>query len=263
MLKKLLKYDLKKIYKILVIFYSLAIFFGILTRIFLNIDNSTIMYIIGQICSGVTISMFFNIIINNIMRLWSNFTINFYKDEGYLTNTLPVTRKQLYLSKFLSTIITMLTSIIIIIITLFIAYYSKENLQVLKEFLTSIATIYDSNIIKLLFIIFLVLFLELILMVQAGYNGIIIGHTKNNNKMGLSILYGFISYITAQVIILIFIFVMAVFNKDIMNLFISNSIPSIDTVKMVMYMAIIIYLVCSLIYYLINVKIFNKGINLD
>ena len=68
MLKNLLKYDLKKVYKNLIIFYSLSLFFGVLTRIFLNIDNSMVMLIIGKICSGITISMFFNIIINNLMR---------------------------------------------------------------------------------------------------------------------------------------------------------------------------------------------------
>ena len=62
MLKKLLKYDLKNIYKFLIIFYSLAIFFSVLTRIFLNIEDSFIMNIIGQICSGVTISMMINIL---------------------------------------------------------------------------------------------------------------------------------------------------------------------------------------------------------
>ena len=63
MLKKLLKYDLKYIYKNLIVFYSLAIFFAIVTRIFLSIDNSSIATILGQISSGVTIAMFFNIVI--------------------------------------------------------------------------------------------------------------------------------------------------------------------------------------------------------
>ena len=42
MLKKLLKYDLQNVNKVLVIFYSLSLFFAILTRIFLSIDNSFI-----------------------------------------------------------------------------------------------------------------------------------------------------------------------------------------------------------------------------
>ena len=47
MLKKLLKYDLKNAYKILIVFYGLALFFAILTRVFLNIENSLFMNIIG------------------------------------------------------------------------------------------------------------------------------------------------------------------------------------------------------------------------
>ena len=48
MLVKLLKYDLKSILKFLIIFYSLAMFFGVLTRVFLSIENSLIMNIIGE-----------------------------------------------------------------------------------------------------------------------------------------------------------------------------------------------------------------------
>ena len=81
MLNKLLKYDLQYNFKVVSVFYILSIFFAILTRIFLNIENSFIMNIIGKICSGVTISMIFNIIINNIMRLWARFRNNLYKDE--------------------------------------------------------------------------------------------------------------------------------------------------------------------------------------
>ena len=82
MLKKLLKYELKNIFKFLVIFYSLSIFFSILTRIFLSIENSFIMNILGQITSGATISMMFSILINNLMRLWVRFKNNLYGDES-------------------------------------------------------------------------------------------------------------------------------------------------------------------------------------
>ena len=104
MLKKLLKYDLQNIYKVLIIFYSLSLFFALLTRIFLNIENSFIMNIIGQICNATTISMIFNILINNLLRLWVRFKNNFYGDESYLTHTLPINKKTLYLSKTLTAI---------------------------------------------------------------------------------------------------------------------------------------------------------------
>ena len=113
MLKKLLKYDLQSTFKILVIFYSLSIFFALLTRIFLSVDNSFIMNIVGKICSGVTISMIFNILINNVMRLWVRYKNNFYSDEGYLTHTLPTTRKCLHLSKTLTSVITVFISVMV------------------------------------------------------------------------------------------------------------------------------------------------------
>ena len=182
MLKKLLKYDLKSALKFLSIFYILAIIFSLLTRIFYSIENSFIISIIAQICSGATIAMIANIIINSLMRGWVRFNNNFYKDESYLTHTLPISKTTLYLSKVLQSIITLFTSTIVIIITLFIAYYSKENLEALKNFLLPLANIYNSTIIKIILAFLFIIFLELANTLQAGYTGLILGHRLNNNK---------------------------------------------------------------------------------
>ena len=182
MLKKLLKYDIENILKILTTFYLLALFFGILTRLFLNIENSFIMNIIGQICSGVTISMTVNILINNLMRLWVRFKNNFYGDEAYLTHTLPLSKKTLYLSKILTAVITLFISIVIIGITLYNAYYSQENIKILKNILLPVANILDSTITKLLVSFLFVFFLEFVNVLQSGYTGIILGHRMNNTK---------------------------------------------------------------------------------
>ena len=56
MLRKLLKYDLKNLFKFLSIFYILTLFFGILTRVFLGFENSFILLVIGKICNGVMIA---------------------------------------------------------------------------------------------------------------------------------------------------------------------------------------------------------------
>ena len=192
MLKKLLKYDLKYKLKVLNIFYILSIIFAIFTRIFLNIENSFILNIIGKICSGVTISMIFNILINNLMRIWVRFKDNFYKDESYLTHTLPINKSTLYLSKILSSIITLFISISVIGITLFIAYYSKENIELLKKLILPILEIYNSTFIVFLLVILFILFLELLNAVQMGFIGIILGHKMNNNKTLFSKLFSFI-----------------------------------------------------------------------
>ena len=263
MLKKLVKYDLKSIFKFLIIFYILAIFFGILTRIFLNVENSLIVNIIGHVCSGVSISMIFNILINNLMRLWVRFKQNLYGDESYLTHTLPIEKKVLYSSKVLTTIITLFTSIAVIGLTVFIAYYSKENLELLKNLLLPVANAYGSTIIKILLSFLFIFFLEFLNALQSGFTGIILGHKMNNAKVGYSVLFGFGTYVITQVFALLMIFIVSLFNQDLMNLFITNELVNVDMIKIVIYLAIIIYTITLIVGYLINVKLFKNGVNVD
>ena len=263
MLKKLLKYDLQNTYKGLIVFYSLSLFFAVLARIFLGIENSFIMDVIGKICSGVTISMIFNIIINNLMRLWVRFKHNFYSDESYLTHTLPVDKKTLYLSKTLASVVTLLSSIIVIAISLFIAYYSKENLELVKKLLLPLATVYDSTVITIILAFIFVCFLEIMNMLQSGYVGIVLGHRKNNNKIVYSVLYGLVIYMFTQILAVAIVFIVALFNKDLMNLFYTMESLNVSTIKVCIYLAIGIYLLNIFILYFINSKLFNKGVNVD
>lgn len=263
MLKKLLKYDLEYNFKVVSVFYILSIFFAILTRIFLNIENSFIMDVIGKICSGITISMIFNIIINNIMRLWARFTSNLYKDESYLTHTLPIDKKTLYLSKAISSIITLFTSILIIGISLFIAYYSKEMIEIIKNILLPVANAYDTHIVIIIIAFLFIIFLELANAIQAGYTGIILGNKSNNNKTALSVVYGFITYILTQLSIIAVVFIFGLFNKDIMNLFYTTEFINVDIIKTLIYLAITIYIITLFILYFINIKLFKQGVNVE
>lgn len=263
MLGKLLKYDIKSIIKFLCIFYSLAVFFGILTRIFLGIENSLVMNIIGQICQGTAISMMFSIVINNLMRMWVRFKTNLYGDESYLTHTLPINRKTVYISKILAAVITLFISVAVITLTLFIAYYSKENLEFIKNLLLPIADSYDTSVTWFIMAIMLVLFLEFVNILQCGFTGIILGHRMNSAKIGFSVLYGFIVYIISQIFVLLAVFVVALFNKDFMNLFVTNEVLNVSVLKTAVYIAIIGYALISAVGCVVNVKLFEKGVNVD
>ena len=243
MLGKLLKYDLKWTYKLLIVFYLLAIFFAILGRILTDIENSFILNIIGKICIGTTVAMIVNIIINSLMRSWVRFTRNLYKDECYLTHTLPVRKSTIYMSKILSGIISIFTSCITIVICLLICYYTKENMEALKNSLQIVANTYDSTIFS--------------------YLGIIVGHKSNNKKMIKSIIYGYIFYIATNAITLMVAYVFALFNEDIMNLFNTVSAPSVDIIKQILYGGMALYVIYIISYYFIGKKQFEKGVNVD
>ena len=262
MLRKLLKYDFKSMYKFLIIFYLLALFFAVLTRIFFAIDNSIIGSIIAQICTGATIALIFNILINNLMRCWVLFK-NMYGDESYLTHTLPVSKKEIYTSKFITAFTTLLTSILIVSFTLFIAYYSKDNFELLKEFVGPIANLFKSSPIALIVALIFMIFIEFFNILQTGYTGIILGHRKNNNKVLYSVISGFIVYMITQLFVLAGIFVVAIFNSDLMNFFFTTDNINLNMFKSLYILCTVIYFIAIIVLYYINVKILNKGVNID
>ena len=84
MLGKLIKYDLKWIYKNLIIFYSLAFIFAVIGRGLSLVDNSTIIDFLSKFSCGISVSLLFSILINNLMRVWARCVQNIYKDGVYI-----------------------------------------------------------------------------------------------------------------------------------------------------------------------------------
>lgn len=263
MLGKLLKYDLKWIYKLLIVFYILSIIFSVAGRVLSEVENSFIFNIIGKVCIGVAITMMINILINNLLRVWVRFVRNIYKDESYLTHTLPVNKSKIYLSKVLSAIITMFTSALVIVTCIAICYYSDANIELLKQSLQFMASTYNSSVVSFLLITLSVFFLEILFALIAGFLGIIIGHKSNNIKMGKSVIYGFLTYIAPQIFTILIIFIMALFNKDIMNLFNTTEMLNVEVIKTIMYTSVVLYAGYILISYIIGNKLFKKGVNVD
>ena len=264
MLKKLLKYDLKWNCKNLIVFYVLAIFFAVVGRGLSEIENSFILNIIGKICIGTSIAMIVNALINNLIRVWVRFSRNVYKDESYLTHTLPVDKKTIFLSKVLSAIITMIITGIVIVLCLAICYYSTENIEFIKSALELVASTYNSSVVSLLLVIFAVFCVEMIYLLLSGYLGIIIGHQSNKQKTLKSVIYGFLAYYIPQLLTVGILFVVALFSPDVMNLFNTTTTAfDVETIKGILYGGIVIYICYIVICYFVSTKLFEKGVNVD
>ena len=81
MLGKVLKYDLKWIYKVVVVFYILTLIFSVIGRGLNEIENSLVFSVAAKISFGFAISMMASSLINCLMRLWARFIKNLYKRE--------------------------------------------------------------------------------------------------------------------------------------------------------------------------------------
>ena len=79
-----------------------------------------------------------------------------------------------------------------------------------------------------------------------GYVGIILGYKSNKNKMLSTIVIGF-----------------GLFNPNVMNLINTTETINIETIKLLLYVAIGIYFTYIVALYLLGKKFLNRGINVD
>lgn len=261
MLKKLIKYDLKWIYKALIPFYILSLIFAILGRTISLINNSLLITVTTKICYAITISMIVSIIINNIMRFWARIIRNVYKDEAYLTHTLPVTKKEIMTAKILSLLITILTSTLVIAVSLFICYFSKENLDILKSLLNIATQTYDTTTIKLILSLLTIFTIETIFLSLVGLTAITYGYSKYDGKILKVTLLGAIIYIVLSIINLGLIYIFSLITPDVIDIF-AKEIVNITIIKKVLYYIMIIYIIESILLYEASKRKLNQGVDI-
>ena len=264
MLKRLIRYDLDFIInKVLVVYYAIALVLACMTRLFLSIENSFIFNLIGQICSGILISAICGIFINNVIRAWVRLSLNFYKDESYLTHTLPISKSTHYAAKFLSAVISMVVSLAAVLVAVFIAYYSKENVDMLLGSLAPLAQTLGATRWGLVLAVVSVFFEELLCMLQAGYIGIIAGGRFDSGKKAKSLLFGVLTYFVSQGVVLFSLFAAALFNDDIMRLFTDSAVVDLSLLKTLMLLSLIVYVAILIAEYFVGYLLFKKGVNVD
>ena len=263
MLNKLLKYDLKYMVKNMGVFYILSIFFAITTRVLFSVEQSFMIKLLGQISVGCMFSMLASVLINVMMRSWVRFRDSIYKDESYLTHTLPVTKNDIYNSKFIQTLIFFIVSFVVVIISLFIAYYTPDRWLLIKKAINSITTGLEFSTWLFIISMFTVIFLEVFNAIQCGFLGIILGYKMNSGKTGYSVLFGFCAYLIAQSIVLVLTFIVGLFNSSIGDLFKNNILLDSSSFKLLVVLAIIIYLIIIFLMSIMCKKELSKGVNVE
>lgn len=262
MLKKLLKYDLKWCFKPLLVFYILTLFLAIVIRVVESFEQTFILLIIDKIACGALISMIISILINLFMRNWVRFIRNIYKDESYLTHTLPVTKNEIFLSKILTSIITLLISFIVIIACVSVATLNENTWLFLKDSLEKSAIYFNSSVFSLIAVMIITIFFETLFIIMIGILGIIIGHRSNNLKIVKSIVYGFIIYIALSILSVGILYLAGLIDHSIMSLFNNIKISS-SSMKKMLTIGISEYFIYIILMYILGNKLLNKGVNVD
>jgi hypothetical protein len=109
----------------------------------------------------------------------------------------------------------------------------------------------------------MLIFLEVFNAIQCGFLGIIAGNTQNNNKTLLSVVFGLAAYMASQTLVLILMFIVGLFNNNVMDLFTSEVLLTSSSIKLLIILAIVIYLIAIIVMNIISKILFNKGVNVE
>lgn len=263
MLGKLLKYDFKWINKVMFIYFIISIALSLLTKLVETFEQTIIVTIIDKILVGMLISCFFSILITCLIRVWVRFKNNIYKDESYLTHTLPITKATIYNSKIISSCLSIILAILVILGCFLLVFLNNSTIILIKDTFTNLAQIFGkAKLIGMIITLFLIILLEVIYMMQAGIFGIIVGNRANNYKTLRSVLIGIMSYGILSGFTLVILYVIAKINPTLMELY-STNIPSSQAIEQLIYISLTAYIIYNLGFYFASKKILQKGVNVD
>ena len=197
MLGKLLKYDFKNLYKTLLPIYLITIVITILTVILNNLsDTSNLFSTLNglMILSYVVILMV--LVIGTFFLSIRDFYLDFATERGYLINTLPVKKSTIIASKFITSVTTMISSLVVMFISILILVIGNGEWA---NFANSVANFFrdiPGDAVVMLILMTVLMIAAYISGLAVCYLSIALGQLKNTNKLG----YSFLAYIILYII---------------------------------------------------------------
>lgn len=260
MLGKVLKYDLKALCRYLIPLYAVLFGLGIMIRLLGFFDNVSIIAIIcGLMIVALVVLSCLSFVLNGIFSV-KYYLENLFKDEGYLTHTLPVKKGTLLFSKVLASLVTFSMTALVLIISLIVAFYQKGLFVDVVKVLN--LSIYGMSVYE--FLLFMIVYgiigyIATILMVYAA---IAIGYSRSSNKLVSSVVWGLIFYFVMEFLYLGLLGIIMIINPT----FISNLDNSVFMMKDLITFFSIFMVFTALIggvYYYISYRFMDKKLNLE
>lgn len=267
MLKSLVKYNLRFVFRQGLGILALAeIIAAVVAAIFRNSTEVPIIEFIYQFAKNSTFGIAVGMVINVLMRIWFCLRVKTYGDESYLTHTLPVKKSQIYLAHFLSAILSLVFAGMTALIGMATAYDLIGNEEKVRGILNFLAESTDSPVFMVILMLLVLMFMEFMVLVSVGFFTSIMGKNRKDGKVShlRAGLAGILGYGISQGLIVLMIFVMGLGNAEIMSMFTAEPATiSAGTFKMLMSGMLVVYAMETSAFYMINVKLLEKGVNVD
>lgn len=260
MLGKVLKYDIKSLSKNLIPLYVVLLGLALVIRLLSFFEKLSIINIVlGLMIVVFIFALTFSFFLTGVFNV-KYYLDNLYKDEAYLTHTLPVKKGTLLLSKVLVSIITVILTFICVIVSIIIAFYQKglfsDILKVLGE---SFAGMPIYSFVLYMCVYGLIGYLTTILMVYASIS---IGFSKSSNKLVNSVVWALIFYFGMEFLNLGLLGIIMATKPSFIASLESNTFMMADLLNFFSIFLVFIVII-GIGFYYISYRFMDKKLNLE
>lgn len=265
MLGKLLKYDLRYVYKVLGAYYLICIASVALGALLNHIEQPPfIIDFAGEFLLNAGFGLSIGLMITAFTRTWVRFRQNLYGDESYLTHTLPISRLQLFASKFICSIIVLLLSFIVVAIVLLL-YLSTINFDFGMFFADLFVTIPGASfsLFYAAIVLGLLIIMQSIFIIMCGFSGIIIGHRFDQARGLISAIAGFSCYLLVGGLLVGLVCLFSAFDPELAALFAYGHQPTLPTIMNCAWICTATYAIITATLFAVNVNLLQRGVNVE
>ncbi len=260
MLGKVLKYDLKALCRYLIPLYVVLLGLSMMIRFLGFFDNISVIAIIcGLLIVALVMLFIFSFMLAGIF-LVKYYLENLFKEQGYLTHTLPVKKGTLLFSKVLASLVVFIVTALVLIVSLVIAFY-QEGLfeEVMKGFNLSIYGMKIYEFLLFMIVYGIIGYMTTILMVYAS---IAIGYSRSSNKLVSSVVCGLIFYFIMEFLYLGLLGIIMAINPSFTASLDNNTFMMKDLISFLSIFMIFTALLGG-VYYYISYRFMDKKLNLE
>ena len=261
MLNKLLKKDLSKNSRLLLILFVALISVSLITRGCKALGENLVFFkILSIFFDSVFYSLAVNVILQPFLRNFLNFTRSLYSDESYLTHTLPVTKNQLVNSKFITALVEVCAGFVCLVVSILIMYYTPTFFDKIGLLLSTIIVGKVSVVLVLALFVTLVI-VEFLMFLSIIFFSIVIAY-RNKEKRILKtfLITAIMSFVSITVLSVFMLAVLAICGVKLTS---STLVLPRKAFFSVMLTGITVYSAISVAFYFLTKKALNKGVNID
>ena len=264
MLGKLLKHEFKATYKNYLLMFALLFCMTILARLFLVVKIDTFIYqVFVKLFNVAYVIVMVCISFVSVIMVIARINKNLLKDEGYLSNTLPVKTWQHLVVKGITGTVWYLLTLVVMLASISLYFIGKDSFwEPVKGLFEVISDYCSKGGLHLAVVIFIGidLLIQVVVYMNSFMAALSLGQLFSKHRIAGAVLFWIILYYAMGMLVILF---QAVIRPVLKQTGVLQNMTETQIIFWVSIGAMVYYIVSGLVYFLIANYMMSKKLNLE